>query len=86
MLGVGNLPELQGHFFILSGVLIYSQNLSFPAHWRKIKCQDDSSWQALASEKLSVPGGCAWPWGSERLLGVFMAKFHVEPSGEDKSP
>lgn len=54
----------------------------------KIKCQDGSSWQPLASERLCVPGGCAWPGrcGQGAVRG-FMAQFHVEsPQGMRRLP
>lgn len=77
MLGMGNLPELQGHFFTLSGVLIYFQNLSNPIHWGKIKSQGGSSWQSLASETLFAPGGCAWPgrYGQGAVRGCSVASW-----------
>lgn len=59
MLGMGNLAELQGHFFHPHWSFDLFPKSIFPRSLGKIKCQDGSSWQPLASERLFVPGGCA---------------------------
>lgn len=60
MLGMGNLPELQGHFSPSVDFWSVSKNLSFPIHWGKTKCQDGSSWQPWLQRNflclVNVPG------------------------------